>query len=193
LEEIIKKLREIKHVEIIRIGTRVPCTYPERIDKDLCELLHQYRNDPPIFINTHFEHPTEINEKSKRACEMLADTGIPLGNQSVVLRDVNDDPRIFKELNKKLLAIRVRPYYLYQADLTKGTHHFACPVEKGREIMKFLRGHTTGMACPQFVIDSAGGKIPVDLGYTKFGKTGEVYMKNYEGRRFRYPKISQEE
>jgi lysine 2,3-aminomutase len=193
LEDIIKKLREIKHVEMIRIGTRVPCVYPERVDQDLCDMLHRYRSGPPIFINTHFEHPTEINERSKNACEMLIDSGIPMGNQSVVLRDVNDDPIIFKELNKKLLEIRVRPYYLYQADLTKGTYHFACPIEKGREIIRFLRGHTTGMACPQYVIDSPGGKIPVDLGYTKIGKAGEVLMKNYEGRRFRYPKIQEHE
>lgn len=193
LEEIIKKLKDIKHLEMIRIGTRVPCTYPERVDHGLCELLHEYRNGPPIFINTHFEHPNEINEKSKKACEMLIDAGIPLGNQSVVLRDVNDDPKIFKELNRKLLEIRVKPYYLYQADLAKGIYHFACPVEKGIEIMKFLRGHTTGMACPQFVIDSPGGKIPVDLGYTKFQKSGEMNMKNYEGRGFRYPKISEQE
>jgi lysine 2,3-aminomutase len=193
LESIIQKLREIKHIEMIRIGTRVPCTYPERIDDELCDMLHSYRNGPPLFINTHFEHPSEITPASSRACEALVDAGIPIGNQSVVLRNVNDDPRIFKELNRKLLEIRIRPYYLYQADLVKGTYHFACPVERGIEIIKFLRGHTTGMACPQFVVDSAGGKIPVDLGYAKVGRNGETYMKNYMGEKFRYPKIQDDD
>ncbi len=182
IEWILKNVREIKHVEIIRIGTRVPCTLPQRITAQLCEMLRKYH---PLYINTHFNHPREINEASKKACEMLADAGIPLGNQAVLLKGVNDDAGIMARLMKKLLAIRVKPYYIYQADLVKGTNHFRTRVSKGLEIMKALRGFISGMAVPHYVIDlpNGGGKVPVLPQYIQSHneKTGEIALKDYRG------------
>ncbi|PJE81596.1 lysine 2,3-aminomutase [Candidatus Pacearchaeota archaeon CG10_big_fil_rev_8_21_14_0_10_32_42] len=188
LERILVDLRKIKHIEMIRIGTRVPCTMPERVTNKLCEMLKKYNKNPILYINTHFEHPREITEKSKLACERLIDVGIPLGNQSVVLKNINNKPEIFKELNRKLLSIGVKPYYIYQPDLVKGTAHFICPVNDGIKIIKGLRGHTSGMAVPHFVIDApgGGGKIPLLPSYAKVKKNGEVEMKNYEGKKFEY-------
>ena len=160
LEHIIASLRAIPSVEIVRIGTRIPCVLPSRITDELCSMLRKYH---PIFLNTHFNHPREITPASRAACERLANAGIPVGCQTVLMKGVNDDPETMKELMHKLLLMRVRPYYLYQADLTRGTNHFRTRVEVGLEIIKALRGHTTGFAVPQFAIDApgGGGKIPL--------------------------------
>src|SRR3989338_1344509 len=185
LEFIIKSIREIRHVEIIRIGTRVPCTLPQRITQELCAMLKKYH---PIYINTHFNHPNEITPISKRACEMLADAGIPLGNQSVLLKGINDNPAIMKKLVQKLLAIRVKPYYIYQADLTKGTNHFRTKVNEGIDVIKSLRGFTSGMCVPHFVIDApgGGGKIPITPNYVVKEEGSSIKLKNYEGKEFTY-------
>ncbi len=188
LERILVDLRKIKHLEMIRIGTRVPCAMPERVTDKLCEMLKKYNKNPMLYINTHFEHPREITPESKKACEKLIDSGIPLGNQSVILKGVNNSPEIFKELNQKLLSIGVRPYYIYQPDLVKGTTHFIGPVKDGIKIIKGLRGHTSGMAVPHFVIDApgGGGKIPLIPNYTKFEKNGNIKIKNYQDKNFEY-------
>ncbi|NCN87070.1 KamA family radical SAM protein [archaeon] len=189
LEKILFELRQIPHLEMIRIGTRVPCVMPERITDELCQMLKKYKKRPILYINTHFEHPNEVTEQSRIACEKLIDSGIQLGNQSIVLKGVNDDPETFKKLNQKLLAIGVKPYYIYQPDMVKGTSHFRGPVENGLNIIKGLRGHTSGMAVPHFVIDSpgGGGKIPVLPKYATLNEDGTVDMINYEGKKFRYP------
>jgi len=180
LEYVIKKLRDIPHVEIIRIGTRTPVVMPMRITEDLANMLKKYH---PIYINTHFNHYDEITEDAKKACDILADAGIPLGNQSVLLRDVNDCPRIMKKLVHELLMIRVKPYYIYQCDLSKGISHFRTSINKGLEIIENLRGHTTGMAVPTFVVDApgGGGKIPVMPNYLLSQSDRRVVLRNYEG------------
>jgi lysine 2,3-aminomutase len=170
---------------IIRIGTRIPCTLPQRITPELCGMLKKYH---PLFINTHFNHPNEITEKSRRACELLANHGIPVGNQTVLLKGVNDDPQTMKELMQGLVSMRVRPYYIYQADPVKGTDHFRTKAEKGLEIYKALRGHTSGLCVPTFVIDApgGGGKIPVLPEYVESFTEKEIILKNYEGKKFIY-------
>ncbi len=180
LEYIIKNLREIDHVEIIRIGSRVPVVLPMRITDELVNMLRKYH---PIYLNTHFNHYKEVTAESKAACEKLADAGIPLGNQTVLLRDVNDCPRIMKKLVHELLMIRVKPYYLYQCDLSRGISHFRTTVAKGIEIIENLRGHTTGMAVPTFVIDApgGGGKIPVMPNYVVSQSDKRIILRNYEG------------
>jgi len=180
LEWILKKLRNIKHVEIIRIGTRIPCSLPQRITPELCNMLKKYH---PVYLNTHFNHPDEITEEAKDACEMLANAGIPLGNQSVLLKGVNDDPEVMKKLVQKLLTIRVKPYYIYQADMVKGTNHFRTKVKDGMNIIKSLRGWTSGMAIPHYVIDApgGGGKIPILPEYLKkYRGNGKIILKNYK-------------
>jgi lysine 2,3-aminomutase len=184
LDEILKGLRAIPTVEIIRIGTRIPVVLPQRITPALVRVLRRYH---PLFINTHFNHPAEITEHSARACARLADAGIPLGNQSVLLRGVNDDPAVMKRLMQQLLAIRVKPYYIYQADMVQGTDHFRTSVEEGLAVVRALRGHTSGMAVPAYVIDApgGGGKIPLLPDYLQqLGE--EVILKNYRGDTFRY-------
>ncbi|MFN6992220.1 MAG: lysine 2,3-aminomutase, partial [Fervidobacterium sp.] len=151
LEYILKELRKIKHVEIIRIGTRTPVVLPQIVTPELTQMLKKYH---PIWINTHFNHPKEITPESSRACEMLADAGIPLGNQSVLLRGINDSPYIMTELVHQLVKIRVRPYYIYQCDLSQGLTHFRTSVKKGLEIMEALIGHTSGFCVPWFVVDA---------------------------------------
>lgn len=180
IEQIIKKIRAIKHVEIIRIGTRVPCTLPQRITPELCSMLKKYH---PLFINTHFNHPDEITEEAEDACNMLANAGIPLGNQTVLLKGVNDNPETMKKLMQKLLKIRVKPYYIYQCDMVKGTNHFRTSVEKGLEIIKALRGFTSGMAVPHYVIDApdGGGKIPLLPEYVIKRTKDKIILKNYKG------------
>lgn len=180
LESIIQKIRAIPHVEIIRIGTRTPVVMPMRITDNLVNMLKKYH---PIFINTHFNHPKEITAEAREACRKLADAGIPLGNQTVLLRDVNDCPVIMKKLMQKLLTIRVRPYYIYQCDLSMGIEHFRTPVSKGIEIIENLRGHTTGLAVPTFVIDApgGGGKTPVMPDYVITRNEKRVILRNYEG------------
>ncbi len=188
LERILIRLREIKHIQIIRIGTRMPCVLPQRITQKLCSILKKYH---PIYINTHFNHPSEITEESSKACNMLADAGIPLGNQAVLMKGVNDDAEIIKELFKKLLTIRVKPYYLYQADITKGTNHFRTQLSKGLEIMDKLRGHISGLAVPYFVIDSpgGGGKIPLLPEYVVAKMEDRIILRNYKYDIFEYPDV----
>ena len=184
LDSILSRLRAIPHVEIIRIGTRVPVVLPMRITSTLVRVLRKYH---PLFLNTHFNHPDEITEQSTKACARLADAGIPLGNQSVLMRGINDDPQVMKKLMQKLLAIRVRPYYIYQADMVQGTDHFRTSVEEGLEVIRALRGHTSGMAVPAFVIDApgGGGKIPLLPDYLQALGT-EVILKNYLGETYSY-------
>jgi len=180
LEYIIKKLREIKHVEIIRLGSRVPVVLPQRITEKLVDMLKKYH---PIWLNTHFNHPNEITEESKLACAKLADAGIPLGNQTVLLRGVNDCTHIMMDLVHELVKIRVRPYYIYQCDLSMGLEHFRTPVSKGIEIIEALRGHTSGFCVPTFVVDApgGGGKIPVMPGYVISQSPEKVVLRNFEG------------
>jgi lysine 2,3-aminomutase len=187
LEKIIQNLREIPHIEIIRIGTRVPGTLPSRITDKLCQMLKKYH---PFYMNLHFNHPDEITPEVKEACAKLADAGIPLGGHTVLLKGINDDPEVMKSLMLKLLAIRVKPYYLYQADLVAGTDHFRTSVDAGLEMIKALRGHTSGMAVPHYVIDAPGGGgkiavLPEDVLIHKDAK--EVIVKNYENKIFIYP------
>jgi lysine 2,3-aminomutase len=180
LEYVLARLRAIPHVEIIRIGSRMPVVCPQRITADLCAMLRKYH---PVWLNTHFNNPREITVESARACAMLADAGVPLGNQSVLLRGVNDTPAIMKELSHALLRIRVRPYYIYQCDLARGLGHFRTTVARGIEIIENLRGHTTGLAVPTYVVDApgGGGKIPVGPEYVISQGTGKVVLRNYEG------------
>lgn len=180
LESIIKRLRDIPHVEIIRIGSRVPVVCPQRITPELVDMLKKYH---PIWLNTHFNHSNEITEESTEACARLANVGIPLGNQSVLLRGVNDSVQIMKKLVCNLVKIRVRPYYIYQCDLSMGLEHFRTPVAKGIEIIEGLRGHISGYAVPTFVVDApgGGGKIPVMPNYLISQGTGKVILRNYEG------------
>jgi len=180
LEYIIAKLREIEHVEIIRLGSRTPVVMPQRITQKLCDMLKKYH---PIWLNTHFNHPKEMTPEAKRACAMLADAGIPLGNQSVLLAGINDCPFIMKKLVHELVKARVRPYYIYQCDLSMGLEHFRTPVSKGIEIIEALRGHTSGYAVPTFVIDApgGGGKIPVMPTYMISESPTKVILRNFEG------------
>jgi len=180
LEKILKKIRSIEHVEIIRIGSRVPVVLPMRIDEELVSMLKKYH---PLYLNTHFNHPQEVTEESKRACAMLADAGINLGNQSVLLKDVNDCPSIMKKLVHLLLSIRVKPYYIYQCDLSRGIGHFRTSIVKGIEIIENLRGHTSGLAVPTFVVDApgGGGKIPVMPNYVLSQSDRRIVLRNYEG------------
>lgn len=180
LEEILRRLREIEHVEIIRIGSRTPVVLPFRITDDLVAMLRKYH---PLYLNTHFNHPAEITQDSRDACARLADAGIPLGNQTVLLRDVNDCPYIMKKLVHELLMIRVKPYYIYQCDLSRGIAHFRTSITKGMEIIENLRGHTTGMAVPTFVVDApgGGGKIPVMPNYILSQGDRRLVLRNYEG------------
>lgn len=189
LEFILSELRRIPHLEIIRIGSRVPSSLPQRVTPELCSMLKKYH---PLFMNLHFNHPDEITPQASLACNMLADAGIPLGCQTVLMKGVNDDPDILKRLFQKLLTIRVKPYYLYQADLTRGANHFRTPVAVGLEIMKKLQGHTSGMAIPHFVIDApgGGGKIPIlPQEYLVSMEDGDVVLRNYEGNVFTYPDV----
>ncbi len=180
LEYIIKRLREMEHIEIIRIGSRVPVVCPQRITPELVQMLSKYH---PVWLNTHFNHPQEFTPESKLACERLANAGVPLGNQSVLLRGVNDCTYVMKELVHGLVKMRVRPYYIYQCDLSMGLEHFRTPVSKGIEIIESLRGHTSGYAVPTFVVDApgGGGKIPVMPQYVISQAPGRVVLRNFEG------------
>ena len=180
LESIISRIRAIPHVEIIRLGTRTPVVMPMRVTDGLVGMLKKYH---PLYVNTHFNHPKEITAEAREACRKLADAGISLGNQSVLLRDVNDCPVLMKKLVQKLLTIRVRPYYIYQCDLSRGISHFRTTVSKGIEIIENLRGHTTGLAVPTFVVDApgGGGKTPVMPDYLITSNDKRVVLRNYEG------------
>ncbi len=180
LERIVRKIREIPHVEVIRIGTRTPVVMPQRITNSLVDMIKKYH---PIWINTHFNHPCEFSPESVSALARLADAGIPLGNQTVLLRGVNDCPMVIKKLVHLLVKNRVRPYYLYQCDLSRGIEHFRTPVSKGIEIMEALIGHTSGFAVPTYVVDApgGGGKIPVLPNYLISMTNSKILLRNYEG------------
>ncbi len=186
LEGILKRLRAIPHIEFIRIGSRVPIFLPQRITPQLCEMLAKYH---PLWMSVHTNHPRELTTEVKEALERLANHGVPLGNQSVLLRGVNDNAEVMKSLLQKLLMCRVRPYYLYQCDLIQGSSHLRASVSKGIDIIEQLRGHTTGYAVPQFVIDApgGGGKVPVNPDYVLIKDEQRVLIRNYEGKVFEYP------
>ena len=185
LEMILNRLRKIPHLEIVRLHTRAPVTLPDRITHHLCRMLKQYH---PLYVNTQFNHPKEITPLSVKSCARLADVGIPLGNQTVLLKGVNDDPEVMKQLMQKLLSIRVRPYYIHQMDLVKGTGHFRTSIQKGRDIMAGLRGHTSGMATPSYVIDLHGGKGKVPFLPDDVKRQGNIfYLRNYLGEVVEYP------
>jgi lysine 2,3-aminomutase len=191
LDRILGELRSIAHLEIIRIGTRVPGTLPARITENLCAILKKYH---PLYFNIHFNHPSELTPEVEQACSKLADTGIPLGSQTVLLKGVNDDAKTMTELMQKLLKNRIKPYYIYQADMTEGTDHFRTSVQKGLDIMKDLMGHTSGMAVPYYVIDAPGGGGKVRLLPNSIIEhtDDEVIITNYEGKVFRYSQSDQE-
>ena len=180
IDNILSSLRAIDHVEIIRFGSRTPVVLPQRITDDLCTILRKYH---PIWLNTHFNHPQEITPETIEACRKLADSGVPLGNQTVLLKGINDCPYIIKRLVHDLVKMRVRPYYLYQCDLSSGIEHFRTPVSKGIEIIELLRGHTSGYAVPTYVVDApgGGGKIPVSPQYLISQSEDKVILRNYEG------------
>jgi lysine 2,3-aminomutase len=186
LEEMLSRLRAIPHIEILRIGTRVPVTLPQRITGGLVRMLKKYH---PLMISIHFTHPKEITDQVRRACSELADGGMPLGSQTVLLKGINDKPYVMKKLLHELLKIRVRPYYIYQCDLAMGTEHFRTSVATGIQIMEKLRGHTTGYAVPTYVVDApgGGGKIPLQPDYLVSKGRGKIVLRNYEGRVFEYP------
>ncbi|MDD3167892.1 MAG: lysine 2,3-aminomutase [Eubacteriales bacterium] len=180
LEYIFSELRKIPHVQIIRLGSRTPVVMPQRITDDLCNMLKKYH---PVWLNTHFNHPKEMTPEAMEACRKLADAGIPLGNQSVLLRGVNDCPHIMRDLVHDLVRNRVRPYYIYQCDLSLGIEHFRTSVAAGINIIEGLRGHTSGYAVPTFVVDApgGGGKIPVMPQYIISQSPDKVILRNYEG------------
>lgn len=185
IEAILKELRKIPHIEVIRIGTRIPCVLPKRITKRFCNMLKKYH---PVFMNIHFAHPLEITKEVEKACKILADAGIPLGSQTVLLKGINDKPSVMKDLMRKMLKMRIRPYYIYQCDLVKGVEHFRTDIDKGLEIMKKVQGHTSGLCLPHFVIDSpGGGKVPVHPEYMVAKDKDRVVIRNYLNERYEYP------
>lgn len=180
LEWVISELSSIPHVDFVRLGSRMPVVCPQRITDKLCSMLRKYH---PIWLNMQFNHPKEVTPETTKACAMLSDAGVPLGNQSVLLKGVNDCPYLFRELNQRLLKIRVNPYYIYQCDLSEGIEHFRTSVGKGIQIIEYLRGHTTGMAQPLFIVDApgGGGKIPVGPNYVLSQSDRKLILRNYEG------------
>jgi lysine 2,3-aminomutase len=191
IDYFLKMLRAIPHIEIVRIHTRIPLQLPERITPELCEVIKQHH---PVFVNVHVNHPDELTVGARAALGMLADAGCPLGSQTVLLKGVNDDAAIMKKLMHELLKCRVRPYYLYQADVVAGAEHFRTPVERGLEIMAALRGWTSGLAIPQFVIDApgGGGKIPLLPNYVQAVDEGDIVLRNYAGSTYRYPLVPED-
>jgi len=185
LDEILGKLKSISHVEFVRIGTRNPVSLPYRVTESLCQVLKKHK---PLWMSIHFNHPKEVTPAVKKSCGMLADCGIPLGSQTVLLKGINDRPAIMKKLFHELLKIRVRPYYIYQCDPVRGTSHFRTPVSVGMQIIEKLRGFTTGYAVPTFVVDApgGGGKIPVMPNYVVSYKPGEIVLRNYAGKLYTY-------
>jgi lysine 2,3-aminomutase len=182
LEWLIRELRAIPHVEIVRLGTRLPVTLPMRVTPALCEMLQRYH---PIWVNTHFNHPRELTPEAAHACDLLTRAGIPVGNQSVLLAGVNDDVATMKALCEGLVRMRVRPYYVYQAQLLEGTGHFRVPIERGLELFRALRGRTSGFAIPQYVLDTPYGKVPLDYPFLR-GRDGDyMVMESFDGRIWR--------
>ena len=188
MDYLLGRLREMEHVEFLRIGTRIPIFLPQRITDELCAVLKKHH---PLFVSIHANHPTELTMEVKRGLDKMADAGIPLGNQSVLLREVNDRLEVMRALVQKLLRCRVRPYYLYQCDLIAGSSHLRASVGEGIKIIEGLRGHTTGYAIPQFVIDApgGGGKTPVNPEYIIRRDANRIVIRNYEGKIFEYPEI----
>jgi lysine 2,3-aminomutase len=186
LDWLLSRLRRIPHVEVLRIGTKVPVVLPQRITPSLIAVLRRYH---PLFMSIHFTHPDELTSETAQACERLADAGIPLGSQTVLLKGINDNVDTMRRLNQGLMKIRVRPYYLYQCDPVQGTSHFRTSVAKGLEIIQGLRGHTSGYAVPHFVIDApgGGGKIPLLPEYVVGRDENDIILRNYEGNVYRYP------
>jgi lysine 2,3-aminomutase len=185
LEWVVSEVRKVRHVDIIRIGTRVPVCLPMRVDQELARMLARYH---PLYVNTHFNHPKEITDEAKRACAILADAGIPLGNQAVLMRRLNSSVRTIRRLLRELLKIRVRPYYLFLGDPAFGTDHLRTPVGKGVELMEAVRGHMSGMAVPHLVIDApgGGGKIPIGPQYVMAWGADRLVLRNYEGKLVTY-------
>jgi len=179
LEWLLSRLCEIPHVELVRLGTRLPVTLPFRVTDDLCRMLERFH---PLFVNTHFNHPRELTPEAAEACDRLARAGIPVGNQSVLLRGVNDDPGTMKALCEGLLRLRVRPYYCYQAQLLEGTAHFRVPIERGVELFRALRGRTSGFAIPQYVLDTPHGKVPLSYPFLRGREGDSVVVETYEGK-----------
>jgi lysine 2,3-aminomutase len=190
LEWILTRLRAIPHLEILRIGTRVPCFLPQRVTPKLAGMLRKFH---PLFVNVHFNHPDELTPEANQALGLLADAGIPLGCQTVLLKGVNDDPLVMRRLMQKLLMARVKPYYIYQTDYVSGTEHLRTTVEKGLEVMEQLRGWTSGLGVPYYCIDApgGGGKIPVLPKYVQTISDEKVVMRNFEGETFTYPQPAQ--
>ena len=189
VDYLLSELRKIPHVEFIRIGSRIPVFLPQRITPELCEL---FKKHGPIWLNIHVNHPNECSMELYDACQRLSFAGVPLGNQSVLIKGVNDHANTMKSLIHRLLMMRVRPYYLYQCDLITGSAHLRTDIQKGIEIIRELRGHTTGYAIPQFVIDApgGGGKIPINPDYVKEITATEIVMKNFQGKEYRYPLVA---
>jgi len=185
LDQILTRLRSIPHIEIFRLGTRNLVTLPQRVTPEFAEML---RKHAPVYVNTHFNHPKELTYEAYKACKLLADAGCVIGNQSVLLRGVNDDPEVMKELCQKLLVARVRPYYIYQCDLAEGISHFRTSIKQGIDIIEHLRGHTSGLANPTFVVDApgGGGKIPLLPEYLVKHEGNKYTLRNYENREFTY-------
>ncbi len=190
LDRILSRLRSIKHIQFVRIGSRIPIFLPQRITPELCAILRKYH---PLFISIHANHPRELTTEVRDALGRLADAGIPLGNQSVLLKGVNDSVGVQRALLHKLLLCRVKPYYLYQCDLIKGSAHLRTPIRTGLEIIEGLRGHTTGYAIPQLVIDApgGGGKIPINPNYVVSSDERQTLLRNYEGKEFLYPEAQE--
>jgi lysine 2,3-aminomutase len=186
LEWVLSRLHQIPHVEIIRIGTKVPAVLPQRITPKLVKMLKKYH---PLWISLHFIHPEECTPETAKACTMLADAGIPLGSQTVLLKGINDDVETMKSLVQKLMKMRVRPYYLYQCDPISGSGHFRTSIEKGLDIIRGLRGFTTGYAVPTYVVDApgGGGKIPLTPDYVQGHTAADIVLTNYENKTYRYP------
>lgn len=192
LEMILKALREVPHLDVIRFGTRTPVTMPMRITEELCAMIKKYH---PIWINTHFNHPSEMTPEAAAACGRLVDAGVPVGNQSVLLRGINDDPDVMEVLLRGLIRMRVRPYYLFQCDLVPGVEHFRTPISRGIEIMEAMRGRLTGIAIPQYVVDTphGGGKVPVLPNYIISQSPTHTVLRNFEGMMVSYPEPYAEE
>jgi len=184
LEWLLGELRRIPHVEIVRLGTRLPVTLPFRVTDALCRLLARHH---PVWVNTHFNHPRELTAEAAEACDRLTRAGIPVGNQSVLLRGINDDPATMRALCEGLVRLRVRPYYCYQAQLLEGTAHFRVPIEKGVELFRAMRGRTSGFAIPQFVLDTPYGKVPLDHPYLRGREGDAVVVEAWDGRLWREP------
>jgi lysine 2,3-aminomutase len=186
LEQILKQVSKIKHIELIRIHTRVPCVLPQRVTRELAEVIRRHH---PVYINTHFNHPAEITQESERACSILAEAGIPLGCQTVLLKGVNDSLPVMRSLMKKLIRNRVKPYYLHHPDPVRGTFHFRVSIKTGLKIMKGLQGHISGLCVPRYMVDlpRGGGKVPLQPKYIEEYTKKKLILKNFQGSLFRYP------